>query len=226
MNFLNNIPFINILFISVYGVNLIRIYILSNHHFSVSGLSFFKLLMRLIILNLFLYLIHFNDLSASQKDTDRSDYRIFIVSNHFKNDVVTNAYLINIKSYLKLNKQLDESSISLNYIDRSQQKMAKIIPSTTPTLFLNYLSNPKFRMVIPQFMFELPGFRTFKDGMFIQHGNEELKKIMEFNLESNWLNYLFGNYWKSGSSLSIYLLFLLIILVSLDLLFTFQILKY
>ena len=49
---------------------------------------------------------------------------------------------------------------------------------------------------------------------------------MEFNLESNWLNYLFGNYWKSGSSLSIYLLFLLIILVSLDLLFTFQILKY
>lgn len=212
----------NFLFISFNAFILIRYYLLSAKLFILSGLLFFKFLLRLIIFNIFLYLI-FN-LSFHSNNTTNNDFQsIILVNKDFNRNGIRDAQINTLTNLL--GNQKSNTQFSLGIFNPSSDSLGILIPRTTSQVFLPYLNHVDFKNSKPLYYFKYvpSNLASLKlmDNVFLTNHQGEL---VEFESSRN-IFLSFGENWFSTNQISIYLLILLLLLLSIDASFKFKVLK-
>ena len=212
----------NFLFISLNVFLLIRYYLLSANLFILSGLLFFKFLLRLLIFNIFLYLL-FN-LSSNLLDKPNIDLKeiVLITKNSFEkeiNDTQINAIVNIVKNHNP------NSLFSLSIFNPLKDSLEVLIPQTNSNVFLTHIQNVGFKNTRPFYLmkFTPSNISTLEirdDSIFTRNQNE----LIDLDISKD--NYMpLGENWFSTNQISIYLLFLLLFLLSIDAIFKFKVLK-
>ena len=212
----------NFLFISFQAVILIKYYLVSSKLFILSGLLFFKFLLRLLIFNILFYFIYNLGINPMISPT-KYVKEIVVVSKVFElngiNENQINA-VINI-----LQKREPDVIYSLSVFNPLSDSLGVLIPQANKKVFLNFINHVDFRKVRPIYHIKyvptnLSSIRLNGETVFVKSQNELLELI------SNKDNFLsMGENWFSINQLSIYLLFLLFTLLVVDTSFKFQVLK-
>lgn len=222
MNFFKFLFLGNFLFIAFNAFILIRYYILSSKLFILSGLLFFKFLLRLLIYNTFLYFL-FN--ASINSIVSHSNYvkQIVVLSKDFQlngiNDTQINI-IINV-----LQKREPDLLYSLSVFNTVSDSLGVLIPQTNDKVFLNFINHVDFKKMRPFYNIKFipSNLTTLKlngENVFVKSQNE---LIAIKTTEDNFLSV--GENWFSINQLSIYLLILLLFLLVIDTSFKFQVLK-
>lgn len=222
MNFLKFLFLGNFLFITFYAFILIRYYILSSRLFILSGLLFFKFLLRLLIFNTFLYFI-FNLDIIPINSSNKYVKQILVVSKDFKPNGINDTQINLITNIVQ--KSEPDLLYSLSVFNPLTDSLGVLIPQTNNKVFLNFINHLDFKKTRPIYniKFIFSNFSTIKlkgEIIFVKSQNE----LLEFETsKDNFLS--FGENWFSINQLSIYLLILLLFLLVIDTSFKFQVLK-
>ena len=222
MNFLKFLFLGNFLFISFQAFILIKYYLISSKLFILSGLLFFKFLLRLLIFNILLYFIlnlGINPINNPSKNTGE----IVVVSKDFKVNGINENQIIKIINILQ--KREPDVHYSLSIFNPLTDSLGVLIPKTNNKVFLNFINHVDFRKVRPIYhnKYIPSNLSTIKlngETVFIKSRNELADLV---NNKDYFLS--MGENWFSINQLSIYLLFLLLILIVVDTSFKFQVLK-
>jgi len=201
---------------------LIRYYVLSSKLFILSGLLFFKFLLRLLIFNTFLYFI-FNLNSNRIVNASKYVNKIVVVTNDLNlngiNETQTNK-IINL-----LQKHDMDLKYSLSVFDPLSNSLGVLIPQSNKKVFLNFINHVDFKKWRPiqtiQYVSKNPLGNNINGKIGLINSNNEL-----IDLETSKENFLsIGENWFSNNHLSIYLLILILFLLVIDASLKFQILK-
>jgi len=222
MNFLKFLFLGNFLFISFQAFILIKYYLISSKLFILSGLLFFKFLLRLLIFNILLYFIlnlGINPINNPSKNTEE----IVVVSKDFEVNGINENQIIKIINILQ--KREPDVHYSLSIFNPLTDSLGVLIPKTNNKVFLNFINHVDFRKVRPIYhnKYIPSNLSTIKlngETVFIKSRNELADLV---NNKDYFLS--MGENWFSINQLSIYLLFLLLILIVVDTSFKFQVLK-
>lgn len=222
MNFYKFLFLGNFLFISFNAFILIRYYILPSKLFTLSGLLFFKFLLRLIICNIFLYFAFFIG-QNNKNGLNRRVIEIVLVSDDFENLDVSESQMDAILNNVA--HQESEVFCSLSIFNKKNALKGVLIPLTTKKVFLNFINNIDFKLLRPlEFRSFIPLnlslIKLNKEKVYLMYQNE----LIDLNSDSNDI-FSVGENWYSINQLSIYLLILLMCLLLVDASFKFQILK-
>ena len=220
MNFLKFLFLGNFLFISFQAFILIKYYLISSKLFILSGLLFFKFLLRLLIFNILLYFIFnlgINPINSPSINTEE----IVVVSKDFELNGINENQINKIINIL----QKPDLHYSLSVFNPLSDSLGVLIPKTSYKVFLNFINHVDFRKVRPIYQIKyvpanLSDIKLNGETVFIKSRNELADLI---NNKDNFLS--MGENWFSINQLSIYLLFLLFILIVVDTSFKFQVLK-
>jgi len=212
----------NFLFISFYALILIRYYLVVAKLFILSGLLFFKFLIRLLIFNIFLCFI-FNIGISSIDDQNKQVKDIVVVK---KDNILKGINDTQIKSIVNVLQNGDPNSMySLSVFYPHSDSIGIIIPQTNHKVFLTVINHADFKKSRPihyiKYMpINLSTIRLEGDIVFVKSQNELVK------LEISNDNFVtMGENGYSINQLSIYLLILLLFLFNIDVLLKFQVLK-
>jgi len=212
----------NFLFISFQAFILIKYYLVSSKLFILSGLLFFKFLLRLLIFNILLYFIYNLGINPMISPT-KNVKEIVVVSKDFDlngiNENQINA-VINI-----LQKRDSDVYYSLSVFNPFSDSLGVLIPPANNKVFHNFINHVDFRNVRPIYHIKyvpanLSSIKLKGETVFVKSQNQLFDLL---NNEDNFLS--MGENWFSINQLSIYLLFLLLILLVVDTSFKFQVLK-
>lgn len=222
MNFLKFLFLGNFLFISFQAFILIKYYLISSKLFILSGLLFFKFLLRLLIFNILLYFIFnlgINPINSPSINTEE----IVVVSKDFELNGINENQINKIINILQ--KREPDLHYSLSVFNPLSDSLGVFIPKTSYKVFLNFINHVDFRKVRSIYQIKyvpanLSDIKLNGETVFIKSRNELADLI---NIKDNFLS--IGENWFSINQLSIYLLFLLLILIVVDTFFKFQVLK-
>lgn len=222
MIFLKFLFLCNFLFIGFNAFILIRYYILSSKLFILSGLLFFKFLLRLFIYNTFLYFV-FN-LGISQiKSPSKHVKEMVVVARDFEREGVNDTQINAIKNNVQ--KQEPGLVYSLFIFNPLTNSLGVLIPKTKDKVFLNFIDNIDFKKARPIYYFKylpsnLYALKLNTESVLVKNKNE----LIDLETTNNNL-LIIGENWFSINQLSIYLLILLLFLLVVDISFKFQVLK-
>ena len=212
----------NFLFISFQAFILIRYYLVSSKLFILSGLLFFKFLLRLLIFNILFYFIYNLGIDPIIRPTNNVK-EIVVVTKDFELNGI-NEYQINaVISFMQ--KRDPGVFFSLSVFNPLSDSLGVLIPQANNKVFLNFINHVDFRKVRPLFPLKflptnLSLIKIKGETVFVRSQNELMDLIIDKN---TFLS--IGENWFSINQLSIYLLFLLLILIVVDTSFKFQVLK-
>ncbi len=212
----------NILFIIFYAFILIRYYIVAVKLFILSGLLFFKFLLRLVIFNIFLYFI-FNIGDSPINGHNKQFKDIVVVKKEYNLKEIDVTQINKIVNIVQNGKRDFLYSLSVYY--PPSDSIGVIIPQTNNKVFLNYINHVEFKKARPIHYVNyrpsnLPILRLSGESIFVKSKNE----LIEFETTSDSF-FSGGENWYSVNQLSIYLLILLLFLILGEVFFKFQVLK-
>lgn len=208
------------------GLNYWKIYTTSKGLFQISGALLFKYFLRLLITFLFVYLlIDMGNLSKQRDQT--SPTVVFIIP---ENEIIAHDYAINFKDFIlnDLNNSDDNSNYLLIQYNSKRNEFFKILPDLKRTQLIEILNNNNLQ--------NLHGYPQKLDLSFISNSkfseNEFLKyeiienHLIPFEKDSNtFLNQIQSNNLNITFNLKVYLLFLLIVFLMVDILLSLKIIK-
>ena len=212
----------NFLFIGFYAFILIRYYLVAGKLFILSGLLFFKFLLRLLIFNIFLYFIYnigIGPINGSNKQAKD----IVVVKKDYNLNAINEAQINSIINIVQNGER--DFLYSLSVFNPLSDSLGVLIPQANNKVFLNFINHVDFRKVRPIYHVKfvptnLSSIKLKGETVFVKSQNELLDLIINKN---TFLS--IGENWFSINQLSIYLLFLLFILIVVDTSFKFQVLK-
>lgn len=212
----------NFLFISFQAFILIKYYLVSSKLFILSGLLFFKFLLRLLIFNILLYFIYNLGIDHMIRPTNNVK-EIVVVSKDFDLNGISENQINAVINFMQ--KRDPDVLYSLSVFNPLSDSLGVLIPQANNKVFLNFINHVDFRKVRPIYHFKfvptnLSSIKLKGETVFLKSQNELLDLIINKN---NFLS--IGENWFSINQLSIYLLFLLFILIVVDTSFKFQVLK-
>jgi len=212
----------NFLFISFQAFILIKYYLVSSKLFILSGLLFFKFLIRLLIFNILLYFLQ--SLGINHTISQPNNVKeIVVVSKDFELNGISENQINVILNFMQ--KREPDVLFSLSVFNPLSDSLGVLIPKSNNKVFLNFINHVDFRKVRPIYHFKfaptnLSSIRLKGETVFVNSQNELIELI---NNNDNFLS--MGDNWFSINQISIYLLFLLLILIVIDTSFKFQVLK-
>lgn len=212
----------NFLFISFQAFILIRYYLVSSKLFVLSGLLFFKFLLRLLIFNILLYFV--NNLSIDYMIRPTNNVKeIVVVSKDFELNGINENQISAVINFMQ--KRDPDVLYSLSVFNPLSDSLGVLIPQANNKVFLNFINHVDFRKVRPIYHFKfvptnLSSIKLKGETVFVKSQNELMDLIINKNTFLSM-----GENWFSINQLSIYLLFLLMILIVVDTSFKFQVLK-
>ena len=212
----------NFLFISFQAFILIKYYLISSKLFILSGLLFFKFLLRLLIFNILLYFIYNLGIDHMIRPTNNLK-EIVVVSKDFDLNGINENQINAVINFMQ--KRDPDVFYSLSVFNPLSDSLGILIPQANNKVFLNFINHVDFRKVRPIYHnkyvpYNLSTIKLKGETVFVKSGNELADLI---NNQDNFLS--MGENWFSINQLSIYLLFLLFILIVVDTSFKFQVLK-
>ena len=212
----------NFLFISFQAFILIKYYLVSSKLFILSGLLFFKFLLRLLIFNILLYFIYNLGIDHMIRPTNNVK-EIVVVSKDFDLNGINENQINAVINFMQ--KRDPDVLYSLSVFNPLSDSLGVLIPQANNKVFLNFINHVDFRKVRPIYHnkyvhYNLSTIKFKGETVFVKSGNELADLI---NNQDNFLS--MGENWFSINQLSIYLLFLLFILIVVDTSFKFQVLK-
>jgi len=212
----------NFLFISFQAFILIKYYLISSKLFILSGLLFFKFLLRLLIFNILLYFIYNLGIDHMIRPTNNLK-EIVVVSKDFELNGINENQINAVINFMQ--KRKPDVHYSLSVFNPLSDSLGVLIPQANSKVFLNFINHVDFRKVRPIYHnkyvpYNLSTIKLKGETVFVKSGNELADLI---NNQDSFLS--IGENWFSINQLSIYLLFLLFILIVVDTSFKFQVLK-
>jgi hypothetical protein len=223
MNFLKFLFLGNFFLIAFSAIILTRYYILSSKLFKLSGLLFFKFLLRLIIFNTFLYFIYNLSFISLNGGPIEKIKQIVVISSDFKMNTINDSQIKKIINIM--NKNDLDKYYYLSVFDPLTDSLGTLIPQSNYMVFHNFINHVDFKKSHPIYKIKFSPINRLSAQMneskiFIKNRNELI------DLENSSDNYLYlKENWFSINQLSIYLLILLLFLLLIDASFKFQILK-
>lgn len=223
MNFFKFLFMGNFLFISFNLFILARYYFISSRLFAISGLLFFKLLIRLLIFNIFIY-FGFNLQNKLPKDDLKQINQIVLVSNDFEFVGISDNQVDKIINYVS--REEKSNLYSLSVFNPTTFYKGVLVPSTSRTVFLNSVQKIDLNKLRPLYYsrFLPSNFSTIKNSyleVFVIAQN----KLIDLAVGSKNNLFLSSENSYSINLLTIYLLILLLFLFVFDASLKFQILK-
>ena len=212
----------NFLFISFQAFILIRYYLVSSKLFVLSGLLFFKFLLRLLIFNILLYFV--NNLSIDYMIRPTNNVKeIVVVSKDFELNGINENQIDAVINFMQ--KRDPDVLYSLSVFNPLSDSLGVLIPQANNKVFHNFINHVDFRKVRPLYHLKflptnLSLIKLKGETVFVKSQNELMDLIINKNTFLSM-----GENWFSINQLSIYLLFLLMILIVVDTSFKFQVLK-
>jgi hypothetical protein len=212
----------NFLFISFNAFILIRYYLLSSKLFILSGLLFFKFLLRLLIFNIFLFLIFNLGVNSSNKPNNEVKQIVLINKNTSENEINDTQ----VDALINLVKNSNSNSFySLSIFNPLKDSLGILIPQSNRNVFLNYIENVSFKKSRPIY------YRKFAPSNFSSIKLKDhiilikyQKDLIDWDISND--NFMpLGENWFSTNQISIYLLILLLFLSGIDATFKFKVLK-
>jgi len=212
----------NFLFISFYAFILIRYYIISSKLFILSGLLFFKFLLRLFIFNIFLYLVYNIDISPIIP-SNKKIKEIVLVDKAYNFKGIDLTHINSIVNIVQNGEH--EYLYSLSVFNPLSDSIGVIIPLTSHKVFLNFVNHVEFKKSRPIYYLKfhpinLSILKVTEESAFVKSYNE----LIELETTDNSF-FSIGENWYSINQLSIYLLILLLFLIVGDVFLKFQVLK-
>lgn len=213
----------NFLFVSFYAFILIRYYIVSSKLFILSGLLFFKFLLRLLIFNIFLFLVY-NIETSSIIPAKKNIKEIVLVDKSYKLKGIDLSHINTLFNIVQNGER--EYLYSLSVYNPLSDSLGVLIPLTSHKVFLNYLKHVEFNKSRPiSYVKFLPinNLSLLKfagESAYVKSNNE----LIELETTDNSF-FSIGENWYSINQLSIYLLILLLFLIIGDVFLKFQVLK-
>ena len=212
----------NFLFISFYAFILIRYYLVATKLFILSGLLFFKFLLRLLIFNIFLYFI-FNIGTSSIHGNVKQVKDIVVVKKDYDLKGMNDTQINSIVSIVQNGDR--DFLYSLSVFNPLSDSIGVLIPITSNKIFLNFIKHVDFKQSRP---IHYAKYRPTNLSNLMLNGETVLIKsqneLVELEITNN--NFLsIGENWYSINQLSIYLLILLLFLFVGDAFLKFQVLK-
>ena len=212
----------NFLFISFYAFILIRYYLMATKLFILSGLLFFKFLLRLLIFNIFLYFI-FNIGTSSINGNVKQVKDIVVVKKDYDLKGINDTQ---INSIVNIVQNGDRDFLySLSVFNPLSDSIGVLIPITSNKIFLNFIKHVDFKQSRP---IHYVKYRPMNLSILILNRETVLIKSQNELVELEITNNDFlsiGENWYSIHQLSIYLLILLLFLLVGDVFLKFQVLK-
>lgn len=223
MNFFKFLFMGNFLFISFNLFILARYYFISSRLFAISGLLFFKFLIRLLIFNIFIY-FGFNLQNKLPKDDLKQINQIVLVSNDFEFVGISDNQVDKIINYVS--REEKSNLYSLSVFNPTTFYKGVLVPSTSRTVFLNSVQKIDLNKLRPLYYsrFLPSNFSTIKNSyleVFVIAQN----KLIDLAVGSKNNLFLSSENSYSINLLTIYLLILLLFLFVFDASLKFQILK-
>jgi len=212
----------NFLFISFQAFILIKYYLVSSKLFILSGLLFFKFLLRLLIFNILLYFLYNFGIDHMIRPTNNVK-EIVVVSKDFELNGINENQINAVNNFMQ--KRESDVHYSLSIFNPQSDSLGVLIPQTNSKVFLNFINHVDFRKLRPihhnkYVPHNLSMIKLKGETVFVKSGNELADLI---NNQDSFLS--IGENWFSINQLSIYLLFLLFILIAVDTSIKFQVLK-
>lgn len=212
----------NFLFISFYAFILIRYYLVATKLFILSGLLFFKFLLRLLIFNIFLYFI-FNIGTSPINGNVKQVKDIVVVKKDYDLKGMNDTQINSIVSIVQNGDR--DFLYSLSVFNPLSDSIGVLIPITSNKIFLNFIKHVDFKQSRP---IHYAKYRPTNLSNLMLNGETVLIKsqneLVELEITNN--NFLsIGENWYSINQLSIYLLILLLFLFVGDVFLKFQVLK-
>ncbi len=212
----------NFLFISFYAFILIRYYLVAAKLFILSGLLFFKFLLRLLIFNIFLYFI-FNIGTSPINGNVKQVKDIVVVKKDYDLKGMNDTQINSIVSIVQNGDR--DFLYSLSVFNPLSDSIGVLIPITSNKIFLNFIKHVDFKQSRP---IHYVKYRPTNLSNLMLNGETVLIKsqneLVELEITNN--NFLsIGENWYSINQLSIYLLILLLFLFVGDVFLKFQVLK-
>lgn len=212
----------NFIYVTFNAFILIQYYIVSSKLFILSGLLFFKFLLRLLIFNIFLYFIFnlgINPINNHYKQIKQ----IVLVSKDFKLNGINDTQINKIIDIVQKNEP--NSKYSLSVFNPLLDSLGVLIPETSHKVFINFINHIDFKKLRPIYNLKYisSNFLMIKftgETVFVKSQNE---LIASETSKDNFLS--IGENWFSINQLSIYLLILLLFLLVVDSSLKFQVLK-
>ena len=212
----------NFLFISFYAFILIRYYLVAAKLFILSGLLFFKFLLRLLIFNIFLYFI-FNIGPSSIHGNVKQVKDIVVVKKDYDFKGMNDTQINSIVSLVQNGDR--DFFYSLSVFNPLSDSIGVLIPITSNKIFLNFIKHVDFKQSHP---IHYVKYRPTNLSNLMLNGETVLIKSQNELVELEITNNDFlsiGENWYSINQLSIYLLILLLFLFVGDVFLKFQVLK-
>jgi hypothetical protein len=212
----------NFLFLSFYAFVLIRYYYVASKLFILSGLLFFKFLLRLITFNIFLYLIFNIGITPTISSYKQIKEIVTVHTNYKLNDINDTQ----INSVINIVQNGDRDFLySLSVFNPLSDSLGVIIPLTTQKIFLTHIKHIEFKKSRPILFFKYIPHNVMKlkltgDELFFKSKNE----LVELEPTSDSF-FTIGENWYSINQISLYLLILLLFLIVGDMYLKFQVLK-
>lgn len=212
----------NFLFISFYAFILIRYYLVAGKLFILSGLLFFKFLLRLLIFNIFLYFI-FNIGIGPINGPNKQAKDIVVVKKDYNLNGINEAQINSIINIVQNGER--DFLYSLSVFNPLSDSIGVLIPQTRNKIFLNFIKHVDFKQTRP---IHYVKYRPMNLSTLLIKGETVLVKSQNELVELEITNDNFlsiGENWYSINQLSIYLLILLLFLFVGDVFLKFQVLK-
>jgi hypothetical protein len=190
--------------------------------FILSGLLFFKFLLRLLIFNIFLYFI-FNIGTSSINGSVKQVKDIVVVKKDYDLKGINDTQ---INSIVNIVQNGDRDFLySLSVYNPLSDSIGVLIPIASNKIFLNFIKHVDFKQSCP---IHYVKYRPTNLSILMLNGETVMIKsqneLVELEITNN--NFLsIGENWYSINQLSIYLLILLLFLFVGDVFLKFQVLK-
>jgi len=221
---------LNILIVAIaiimLGLNYWKIFTISRGIFKVSGILFFKYFFRLLITIIFIYL-SFNHLSTSSKDININPTFVYI----FQSDKIhSRDYVVNFKKFVvnDLNNADEINSYNLIRYNSKKKEFIKILPDLKSGQLLKIINNnnlQNFNSYPEKWELKVNFNSKLLDNEFRKFEIIE-NQIFPIQNDSNiFINEIQGNKLNITFNLKVYLLFLLIVVLTSDILLSLKIIK-
>lgn len=228
MNFTQLFIILLSLFSSIYLLILWRYWRSSHGIFRISGIFIFKILARLSIFLLFfwLFMSYSEPVSQSNMLADPVHVRYQIALQHTH----TKERWIEAKSLISEDvKRSQPVYVSLEIVHSKNAWKETLIPTTPTQSFLSLLENPEVLNLkhssISNQIDEKGGGQSFNPiNKLVSRGNTSVEFTLS-NQETSYFTFLSSNNWTELVDMKVYLLILLLILITSDLLFILHIIK-
>ena len=220
MNYLSYFIILNFVLLTIYGIIAYRLRTFRHVKFRFSGFIVVKLLIRFCLINLFIYLLfQFSTLRNSFNRKSNYDIETVLVLNNAFNKSFDELKFSVFSDQIADNN----SSYSLLVYEREQHKLKIVIPKTSYLSFITYLRNKDLKNIklinIENLLLE-ERIKDKEEGFYIKTSLGSFEQISTGSLSQK------EEYLGFSSTLDLYLLILLGLLLLSELFLSFQIIKY